>query len=271
MSVLLDYKSTKDPTTGLDFGYRSGNVYMKQQRQSDENRKKAYRVIRVILSPEIPNIYSYGNFNNTKVNISNDGGTTWISVNFKNGIYTIQEMQDSINNVANQLNWYSKSTDPAFILNYNPATRFIYTKIDSSKMLLPSQFAVDYSVSAFYQMLGYTSLTCTFLVDGLFTASLSPQIDVQSTYLEIFMSCIQGTRWLNGNLNSAIARIPISTSSTATEIVFPSATTGYISPTVPASIPSTIESFDISIRTGNGTECVFLYGNCIIEVEIIDI
>ena len=271
MSVLIDYKSNKDPTTGLDFGYRSGNVYMKQQKQLDENKKKAYRVIRVILSPEIPNIYTYGSFTNAKVNISNDGGMTWVSVNFKNGIYTIQEMQDSINDVANQLGWYSKSTEPALILSYNPATRMIYTKIDSGKMLLPSQFAIDYAVSLFYQMLGYTSLTCTFLTDGLFTASLPPQVDTQSTYLEIFITCIQGTRWVNGNLNSSIARIPISTSSTATEIVFPSATTGYISPTIPALIPSTIESFDISIRTGNGAECVFLYGNCIIEVEIMDI
>ena len=269
MSVLLDYNKSRDETTGADFGYRSGTITMRQPLYLNQNKRKAFRVLRVIMSPEIPNIYSYNGYSNSLINISIDGGATWVTVSLKAGIYTIQMIQDSINDVANQLNWYIKPSDPAIVISYNPATRYVYTKLDSSKLLAPGQIAIDYGVSSIYLLLGYGVLTSKFLIDGLFTATLPPQLDAQSTYVEIKMSCIQGVRWTNGSLSSSICRIPIQ--SGQVEIVWPAASTGLISPLIPASIVNSISSYTINITTGNGSECVFLYGNFILEVEIVDL
>jgi len=269
MSILLDYNKSTDEKTGLQFGTRSGIISMRQPIMMDPNRKKAYRVISIIMSPEIPNIYSYNGFNNTTVNISKDGGATWITVQFKAGIYTIQMIQDAINNAASQVNWWINNNDPGFIVAYNPATTLVYTQLDSSKLLGGGQLAINYTVSSFYQMLGYTLLSGIILIDGLSTASNPPQLDVQSTYIEIKMSCILGTRWVNGQISNAICRVPIN-SSGGVEIIYPSGSTGFISPIVQASIPSTIESFSINFTNGAGNETVWLYGNCIVQVELID-
>lgn len=269
MSVLLDFNQSKDPNTGLDFGIRSGVVNMRQPKYLDPNKPKAYRVLRVILSPNLPNIYSYNGFSNTTVNISNNGGTTWTTVGLKTGIYDVQMLQDSINNVANQLNWYTNASDVGIIISYNPATQLIYTKLDSTKLAAAGQLAIDYSISSIYQMLGYTQTACTFLADGLYTATLSPAVDVQGTYVEIFVSFIQGTRWTNGQLSSAICRIPLQTNGEQ-EIIWPSSNTGMISPLVAASIPTVIQSYTVSIKTPSGQDAIFLFGNCIIEVEVVE-
>lgn len=269
MSLLLDYRKDKT-TSGLDFGTRNGTVNLQQPIYLDSNKKKAFRVIRCIMSPEIPNIYSYGNFNNTIVKITNDGGLTWITVSLPFGIYTIKMIQDSINNVANQLSWY-KPNQVALEINYNPATKFVYTKIDSTQLALGTQMGIDYGASQMYQLLGYTFANSKILIDGLFTATEVPQVDSQGTYVEVTCSIIQNVRWINGTLSKSIVRIPINLQSGSVEIIYPSTNTGMISPLVPASIPSFIQSYDISILNSKGTETVFLYGSFILELEIVDL
>lgn len=271
MSVLIDYNRKTDEVTGLDLGTRSGTVNLRQSINLDQNKKKAFRVSRVIMSPEIPNVYTYNGFTNDKLRCSNDGGATWITIGLKTGIYTVTQIEESIIAVLNTLNWFTKPTDAGITLSYNPATRYIYTKLDSSKLLVVGQLAIDYStLGNMYQTLGYELATSIFLVDGLYTATLPPALDSQSTYVELKMSCIQGVRWINGQLSNSICRIPIQ-SGGQTEIVWPASATGFISPLIPASIPSTIDSFTINVITGNGRECVFMYGNLIIEIEIVDI
>lgn len=269
-SVLLDFNRSTDATTGLDFGTRSGTVNMTQPRYLDSNKSKAFRVLRVILSPEIPNIYTYGGYSNDKARISNDGGTTWQTVVLKPGIYTIAMMQDSLNDVANQLAWYAKADDPAIVINYNPATRMVYTKLDSTKLAAPGQIAVDFAISSMCTVLGYPSSAATFIIDGIHTATLTPKLDAQGTYVEVFMTCIQNVRFVNGSLSSVVCRIPIQ-SSGQTEIIWPGMNTGLTSTFVNANIPSVINSYNVNIRTASGSECVFLYGNVIIEVEIVDL
>jgi hypothetical protein len=156
MSVLLDFNRSTDVLTSSAFGTRNGIVTLQQPIMFDSNKKKGFRVLRCILSPEIPNVYSYNGYDSTKINISNDGGATWVTVQLKTGIYTVQMIQDSVNDVANQLGWYTKSTDPAIVISYNPATQFVYTRLDSTKLAAPGQIGINYGVSQMYAMLGYT-------------------------------------------------------------------------------------------------------------------
>lgn len=101
------------------------------------NKKRAFRLIRCILSGQIPNIYSYGSFNNTTLAITRDGGTTWHPVQLTTGLYTIMQLHTTINDTANQNVWYTDPAQPAIVLSYNPATQFIYVRLDSTKLAAP--------------------------------------------------------------------------------------------------------------------------------------
>ncbi len=270
MSLLLDYNRSIDSISGLDFGTRNGTINLRQPIYLDPNKKKQFRVLRVMLSPEIPNVYNSGGINTTTCNISRDGGATWITCLLKKGIYTISMLNDSINDVATLQSWWAVKGEYGFDLSYNPATKIVYIKLDSTKLAVGgTQLAIDFGVSQMGLMCGFSSTNNSFIVDGLHTADLSPQLDWQGQYVEIFCSIIQSTRWVNGQLSSALCRVPISASTS--EIVFPSANNGMISPLINASIPSAIQSFDVTIKNAFGRDAVFLYGNASIELEIIDV
>jgi len=270
--VLIDYTSTADPISGQPFGSRAGQVTMIQPVTLDPNKKKKYRLIRCILTPEIPNVYAYGNFNNTQIRISNNGGSTWSIIQFPNGIYTISMIQDTITSSLLTAGWIASSSNTPIIVNYNPATRLVYVILNSSLLSSGTQVAVDFGYTVFYQMLGYaTPATAKFTTDGTFSAPNPPNLDVQGTYVNIVSNLINGCRYSNGTFSNIIARIPLVTTSSQVEIVFPSAATGLISPEVPCSIGNSIMSFNIDIQSPSGQSLVVLYGNYIVELEINDV
>lgn len=269
MSLLLDYNRSTDATTGLDFGTRNGSVTLRQPIYLDANKRKMFRILRVMMSPEIPNVYNNGGIDTTKINLSNDDGATWVTCLLKTGVYTIGMLNDAINNVAELQNWWKTAGDFGYELNYNPATKMVYVKLDSSKLSVGTQLAIDFGVSQVGQMLGFSATNDTFKTDAVHTADLVPKLDWQGQYVEVFCSIIQGVRWVNGQISSALCRIPISAS--ASEIIWPSANNGMISPLIPASIPSAIQSFDFTIKNAYGRDCIFLYGGVSIEMEIVDV
>jgi hypothetical protein len=274
MSVIIEYNQSTDPVTGLDAGSRSGTVSMKQPLYLDPNRKKAFRVLRAIISNEIPNIYSSGGYDNTLCKISRDGGSTWTIVGLRAGIYSVSMINTCINDVGSNLGWWTSTIDPGFDLNINPATHFIYVKMDSTKLAVGGTvLAIDFSNSRLYEVLGY-ELANLPLVDGtlgahIFSATLPPELDTQGTYLDVLCDIVLGTRWTNGQLSNILCRVPMI--SDANEVVYPSGSTGMVSPFVPATIPSIIQSFSIQIRNGRGQDAYFTMGNVIIELEITDL
>lgn len=271
-SFVLEFNCDKDPNTGLDFGIRTKQVNLTQMVQLDPNRKKAYRILRATISPVTVNVYKYNNFDNTTVNISNDGGVTWTTVQFKNGNYsTLLMLQNGINDVANQLGWYKSTSDPGIIINSNDATQYAYVKLDSSKLALAGQLAIDFSVSQMYKLLGFNLATCTFLVDGIHTGDNPPSVDTQGTYVRIYCSLVQNSRWRDGKLDASLCKIPFVTGGNEIEIIYPGTNTGTISPIIPASIPSIINSFTVSFKNANGDDYVWGYGNVSLELEILDI
>ena len=269
--VLLEYTSTKDPTYGTDFGTRAGQVTMIQPISLDPNKKKEYQIQSVIISPEIPNIYSYGGFNNTSLRISNNAGVTWSTVILSNGIYQINMIQDSITNAFLQAGWILDSTHIPVIVDYNPASRLIYVQTNSSQ-LTAGTVGVDFGYSLMYQMLGFTNpASSIFTVDSTYVATLPPNIDVQGTYINVVCNLITGSRYVNGQFSSVICKVPLTASTTQIEIVFPSANTGSINvPFIEASIPNNIMSFSIDFQTSTGQSVVFLYGNAICQFIVRD-
>ena len=267
MSYQLDYTASKN-NSGSDFGTRNATINMRQPLNLSNEKSHSFRIIRIILSNSIPNIYNYGGFDSSKINISNDGGTNWYTIVIDNGVYTLQMIEDVITDAFNQRGWLIKSNDPAITLNFNPASQMIYTKIDSSKLETGgSQAQIDFSVSKIADMLGYTSPILS--TDGLHTAQNVPQLDSQGSYIDVYCSAILGSRYVNGNISNAICRLPI-LSADNNEIIFPSAQTGSVAPILKANIPSSISSYEITFKNQYGRDAVFLMGNAVVELELID-
>lgn len=271
--VFLEYTATSDSTTGNTFGYRKGIVNMIQPITFDPNKKKAYQVQSVILSPEIPNVYNYDGFDNTKVKISNDGGTTWVTVQFPNGIYQINMIEATVTNAFLQAGWIPDETFVPIVIDYNPATRLVYIQVDTTKLSVGTQAAVDFGASQMYRLLGFpTAVSAKFLLDGTFSATLAPEVDTQGTYINVVCNAINASRFINGQLSNVIAKVPIVNSGNGIEIVFPSASTGSINtPFIEASIANYLPSFTIDFLQPNGKSAVFLYGNAIVQLIIQDI
>ena len=274
MSILLDYVSTTDATTGSNFGLRSGTVVQRQPLYLDPNKRKAFRIIRVRMSSEMPNVYNYGGINTTKIKMTKDGGVTWDTCLLSPGVYTVSMLNEAINNVGTQAGYWADDTQPGFDLNYNPATDLVYITVDSTKLAVANQLGIDFSsggTSLMYQMLGYTLANAIIVTDSStgVSATLPPQLDWQGTYVDFYISCIQNTRWVAGQLSSVVCRVPITSESD--EIVWPASNTGMISPIIPAAIPSVIQSWDVRMINGRGREAVWLFGTVAIETEIIDL
>ena len=269
MSVIIQYSSSKDSQTNLDFGTRSGRVQLRQAINLDPNKGKGFRVIKVMVSGQIPNIFNYNGQDNTKINVSKDAGLTWDTIQMQNGIYTVQMLQLAIRNGLLLLGYVANVTDASITLSYNVATQYVYVTLDSTKLLLPGQLGIDFSVSQIYQALGYTFGASTFIVDGAFSATNPPLLDVQGNYLEIVTNICQGCRWSGSNISNVLCRVPII--ATDNEIIFPAGSTGFVSPLTRASIPSTISAYDVNILNERGQETVFMFGGFSLELELVDL
>lgn len=268
--TILEYNASVDPLTGTAFGIRSGSINLQQPLLLTQDRQRAYRVLRVIMSPEIANVYQYGGFDNSKLRISNDGGATWKNIQLQNGNYsTLKMLQDAINDVANQFNWYTSTSDPAILINANDATGLVYTKLDSTKLAIGTQIAIDYGLSTIYNLFGYPVGACIFITDGIKTATNPPQVDTQGTYGRVYVSFISNCRWLNGQIDNSICKIPFVLAG-GIEYIYPSTGTGVISPVIPCVFPSYVQAFKVSFKNQFGNEIIFMYGGCSLELEIMD-
>jgi hypothetical protein len=133
-----------------------------------------------------------------------------------------------------------------------------------------SQLAINWGASQIFAMLGYTNASSLISVDGVTSATLPPQLDVQGTYVEVYVDCISSARTVNGSPSNCICRIPVMASA-GNETVFPSGSTGMISPIYPANISSYVSSYTVSFKNKNGTDTVFMSGNAILQLDIMNI
>ena len=268
-SFSIAYESETDPNTNLPFGTRNGrNITLTTPLQLDSRVRKGYRIVSFALSAVIPNVYTYQGTNTQTFRLSKDGGTSWTDCSLKVGRYSIRNIQDSINNIANQLSYYTSTSDPAFILSYNPATKFVYCSIDSTKMVGGVQFGIDFSVSNLCEMLGFQAQK-TFITDNLFTADDIPQIDWQGTSVNINTSFISKSMNVNGKWVNTLVNIPITNESANVEIYYPSASTFSYSPLIEADVSNYISNYDINLRTNKGKELVVIYGRFRIDIEVV--
>jgi hypothetical protein len=239
---------------------------MQQPIYLDANKKKFVRLIKSVISPEIPNIYSYGDFNNTSLRISQDKGVTWDTVTLQTGVYSIAAINDAIVNVSNQLNYWKTPAAPGFELNYSNSTSYAYVYIDSSQLTAGGNFYIDFSVSQIWQLLGFTSTTI-IQVEGFTQAPNLPLVDAQGNIVDISVSILQGIKYINGVPSNVLVTVPIQTPTAGNEIVYPFS--GIPSPIIEVTIPQYISSFTVNFLNSEGKPIIWSQGNVLLEFEII--
>ena len=191
-------------------------------RHTEKPRRMQVRLTQVAFTSRIPNVYSLpdGSFNNGKLRVSNNGGSTWTTIQLTNGVYTIPYIQAAINSVIN--NWWTDINDPGLTVKYNLATELVYITLDSTKLASPGQVAIDLSQSQISDLLGY-STTKTFTTDGVKVADKPAMLNWCGDSISVLLHGFGTLSILNGKLSEEFCSVPLTVSQVGNEYVYPSA------------------------------------------------
>lgn len=197
----------------------NGSISMQTPLVTDIRSKKQVRLIRASISSSLPNIYSaYGN-NTCKV--SRDGGANWSTIVLPTGIYTVNSIQQAINDAVSA--WYTAPGDPALLIAYNAVTELVYITIDSTKLVAPgTQMCIDLSPSLIYMVLGYNiPANQVIIIDGTFGADSAAQIDWFGNNISVQITGLGSLSYRQGVPSGEICQIPLSTTTVTNEYIYP--------------------------------------------------
>lgn len=225
--------------------------------------ERTLRVLSASVSSNIPNVYTYKDFSNARINISKDNGATWLTVNMPDGVYSISHIAAAINSAAAVLTWWTTPSDPGFKLGVNAATDFVYLKIDSTKCIdVGAQLCIDFgSASAAHLLLGFTDPS-VFTVDGLYAASNAAQMDWFGNRVQVLVEGFGSLSYKNADQSYEICSIPLSSSAINNEYLFPME--GTVSPAIHCDVPNCVRSYSVTFigsrRNSDGSpRYVFIY------------
>lgn len=169
--------------------------------------EKKLRLIGGHVSTRIPNVYNYGGYNNGLVRVSNDDFATHTDVQLNDGIYTVADIMSAINHAVSS--WHTDvDNDPAFIMEANDVIGQVYIIIDSTKLATGTQFAIDFSQSSIYDLLGFVT-TKSFNADGTYSASDLAKVDTFGNLLSVQISGFGAISIVNTETSNEIATIDL--------------------------------------------------------------
>lgn len=260
MSTPLTYTNSTNSIGLLD-----GEVIMNQAIKLNPNTKKMIRLDQLTMTSQIPNIYNYGGVNTGLIKTSKDNGATWDTIQLTDGIYTVALIQAAI--LSEITGYWTDASDPGFALRYNTATQVVYCDIDSTKLLVPSQFVVDFAPtgSSLMTLLGFVSTT-SFNTDGIHDASDYAQLDWFGNNAIIQMDGFGSICYLNGVPSNQLCSVPLSTAIVNNEYVFPTA--GIVSPWIVISSNNQISKYSFKIVGSSGRSMIFLQGSISLLIEM---
>lgn len=217
-SASLDGLSLMDGVVALNDGIIFGRD------RSGQPSRVSMRLIKVTFTSEIPNIFSAPAtakapaFSNNVIYVSNDGGTNWTDITLGNGVYTMPYIQEAINTAVS--NWWKSSSDPGIVLRYNLATHLTYVKLDSSKLAVAGQLAIDFSRSRIWEVLGYEAVK-TFTTDGSHVADAYAHLNWFGDSIALEVTGFGPLTRRNGVLSETVCTIPLTTATVGNEYIYP--------------------------------------------------
>lgn len=214
------------------------------------------------LSTRIPNIYSYGDFNNRIIQVKRNVADAWTKITLTPGVYkTVTEIEAAITEVTNT--WYTDpQNNPALTIQPNNVTDQVYFVIDSTKLAAGgTQMCVDLSQSQIAYTLGYPAAT-TLTADGVFASSEVVRMDAQGTYAQVVCD-LCNMRVINGTPSKVMMTIPLTNMTGLTEYVYPGITFSQ-PPDIVYTGSSYISNYTIEVKTYDNRDMVFMKGSRIL-------
>lgn len=262
MSRVLNYYKALTEIDNFD-----GDVQITPALQLDARKAHTLQVISANLTSNLPNVYSYGDINNGLVTIGN--GITTIDIQLPVGVYSVQNIQNAINDQA--ASWYTDSTDPAFILRANPVVNLCYIIIDSTKLSVGTQFSIDFGAnsSLMYELLGFVD-TKSFSTDGTFTASDYAKIDWFGNMVHVYISGFGSLSITNGVSSEIALSLNLATAEVTNLYAYPGGS-GVHPPTVPIRVSSFLNGFSVKFVGDRGRQIVGFDGPAYIQFQIREI
>lgn len=247
-SRLLSYSTS---VTAL--GTFDGTVNFDTPLRVNSSRPHTFKVVRASITSNLPNVYNYGSVNNGLIRVSNDGGSTWTTIQLTDGVYSVNSLNNAINDVISV--WMTSSSDSAFILRANTVINKCYIIIDSTKLSVGIQFAIDFgdTISLAYDLLGFVA-TQNFNTDGTHTGDAFPKLDYQGNNVKIFVNGFGPLAIEEGESTKLACTIPLSTSSVLNEYVY--GQNGEVPFEVPCKVSDPLTTYSIEVRGDNSNTIV---------------
>lgn len=264
--AIVEYRKTL-----TDIGTFDGVVNFKNNLQLPPNKTLEIAVIKAQLSKQLPNIYDFDSHDNTRLETTKDGWTTTDVVVLPDGIYTLEYLENAINDALGIAGYWTNPADPGVKLTYNLATTKVNTYLDSTKLAavhLGGPLGLDWTPqSTIYATLGYLVTAGRFTGTGTYSATEYPQLDEQGTVADISSSFNLVYRYINSDATEVIASIPL-TSGTADEDEFLYPLPGQVPVYMQINNTGSMTGISMSILNGRGNPLVGMYGNFFIEIEL---
>lgn len=279
-NAIVEYRKTIDSLDYLD-----GSINYDNNLNLPPNKALFIRVIKAQLSRQLPNIYQLGNFDNTRIAVTRDGGATWWTVVLPPGIYTIEYLEAAINEAVAQAphNWWTLPSDPGFNFTYNLATTKTSIRMDSSKLAgftdpppPTTQLGIDFDTySSAYMLMGIPAGTGAIYdtaypggpYPSVYNAPNYPQFDTQGTACDVSTSFNLIYRYINSKNTDVVASIPLTGADEAhDEYLYP--LPGQVSPYMQVTNTASLAGLSIQLLGSRGRRLVATEGNFFIEIEI---
>lgn len=257
MSRVLTYS-----TYLSSIGSPNGTTYLNQPIQLNPNRPHYLKIIDCAISTQIPNVYNYGGVNNGLVSVSRDDGVTWTDVQLTDGVYSVNQIQNAINEAVSS--WWTDVADPGILIRSNTALKKNYLVLDSTKLKAPgTQLRIDFSVSNIWELLGF-SATKVFIVDGTYTGDVYPQVDWWGQKIVVLIHGFGPVTIKNGNSSDEAFRINCPTSTDILLYTFPQT----VQPSIIISPPNQIVTYSVEVVGSRGRPIYLLEGEFDLSFEI---
>lgn len=251
------------------------------------NQPMFVRVLSAQLSKQIPNIYNYGDWNNTIVWVANDAdqpAPTWIKITLPPGVYTLYELTLAIadaTGVHSGLDWWTNDIQPGILIEGNTATGLVYFILDNSKT---KNQTGRLGLMFEKETLLYYTLGCDVngpemdqrdpndgsapgYVFKSTSASLAPHLDTQGTVCDVTTSLNPEMSYVNSTNTDVLLSIPLTVAGdNADEYFYPYE--GAISPYIQIRNSGALTGLNVVLLTSTGKEMIFIYGNFNLTLEL---
>lgn len=272
----------------IELGPLSGKVDYSPGLSLPTNRNIFVRALSAQLTKQIPNIYSYAQFDNTKLSVTNNasaGTPTWHQIDLPHGVYTLLELTLAITDavgVYSGKNWYTNDAQPGILIEGNTSTGKVYIILDNSKTTgQTGRLGIRFDVGGtLYETLGYNpdyplQMIQTDTNDGSLpgyifkstAAAFPPKLDTQGTTCDVRTSLNPEMSYVNSTNTDIILSIPLTVSGdNADEYFYPY--DGAISPFIQLRNSGAITGLDVKLLTNRGEEMIFLYGDFDLNLQL---